>query len=399
VSDAWHFFWRFLDASWSGDRAEVGRVLCDAAGCPRYPSGRGRIRGVLEFAAGILCVAVTALSAEGQPIASEREHLTRATSDFDRGSSVAIWPLRSSNRGSLLLEEQGPSRLPPVVTSERSSVRGSALELVQHDEDETIRRYKRGFFQRLKFAGAWLPQNEDQGLGATDLETSVTVAIPMGSFQNLLLVTPSFEVAQLDAYSGLDVPDRLFDAGVDFMWRQQFNDRWGSMLAVTPGYSSDFVSSEDAFRIRGRAFATWKASPQTLTLLFGAVYLDRDDLPVLPGAGLIWTPTPDWRLELLFPRPKFARRISFVPRDHEHWLYARGELGGRTWAVERSNGSSDQLTLRDYRIVFGWESVREGGGTRFFEVGAAFDRQLEYELQPTTLPFDRAVFLRCGISF
>ena len=55
------------------------------------------------------------------------------------------------------------------------------------------------------------------------------------------------------------------------------------MLAVSPAYSSDFQSSDNALRIRGRAFATWQWVPEELTLLFGVVYLDRNDLPLLPG--------------------------------------------------------------------------------------------------------------------
>ena len=73
--------------------------------------------------------------------------------------------------------------------------------------------------------------------------------------------------------------------GVDFMWRKQFNDRWGSMIAVRPAVASDFQTSQDAIRITGRALATWQWVPERLSLLLGAVYLDRNDLAVLPGVG------------------------------------------------------------------------------------------------------------------
>ena len=101
------------------------------------------------------------------------------------------------------------------------------------------------------------------------------------------------------------------------------------------------------------------------------VYLDRNDLPILPGVGLIWTPTPDWRLDLIFPRPKLARRLVFLPRQREDWVYLGGSLGGRTWSVERQPGVPDQLTLRDYRLYLGWERIVEGGGG-LFVVGFEF---------------------------
>jgi hypothetical protein len=277
--------------------------------------------------------------------------------------------------------------------------RNRALELIRRTDMEAIRRYKQGFLQRLSLSGEWIASGGERGLGVTHAETSTTVAVPLGSFENLLLVTPSFEVDLLDASTDLGIPDHLYNAQVDFMWRKQLNDRWGTMIAVTPGYSSDFESSEDAVRIRGRGFATWQWIPERLTLLFGVVYLDRNDLPLLPGAGLIWTPTPDWRLDLLFPRPKLAYRLQFLPGSQERWIYVSGQLGGRTWAVARDGDVNDELTLRDYRLALGWERIVEGGGGQFVEVGFAFGRKLEYERAPTSYSFDDAVFLRGGIAY
>jgi hypothetical protein len=239
----------------------------------------------------------------------------------------------------------------------------------------------------------------DDDLGVSSLETALTVAIPLGSFENLLLVTPGFEVRYLDGPTRADAPPRLYDAGVSLMWRKQFNDRWGSMVAVRPAVASDFATSDDAFRITGRALATWQWVPEELSLVFGVVYLDRNDLPILPGAGLIWTPNPDWRLDLIFPRPKLARRLVFVPGEREDWVYLGGTLGGRTWAVERQSGVSDQLTLRDYRLFLGWERILEGGSGLSIEAGYVFGRELEYESSPSTLSFGDAVMIRGGVTY
>jgi hypothetical protein len=183
------------------------------------------------------------------------------------------------------------------------------------------------------------------------------------------------------------------------MWRKQFNDRWGSMVAVRPAVASDFQTGQDAFRITGRALATWQWVPERLSLLFGVVYLDRNDLPILPGVGLIWTPTPDWRLDLIFPRPKLARRLVFLPRQREDWVYLGGSLGGRTWAVERRPGVNDQLTLRDYRLYLGWERIVDGGGGLFVEVGYVFGRELEYDIDPLERSFNDAVMIRGGVRY
>ena len=151
--------------------------------------------------------------------------------------------------------------------------------------------------------------------------------------------------------------------------------------------------------VTGRALATWQWLPERLSLLFGVVYLDRNDLPVLPGVGLIWTPSPDQRLDLIFPRPKLARRVRFLPRQREDWVYLGGALGGRTWAVERQSGLADQLTLRDYRIYFGWERILEGGGGCFVELGYVLGRELEYEVIPVSRSFNDAVMVRGGVGY
>lgn len=275
--------------------------------------------------------------------------------------------------------------------------RNRALDLLRQKDSKAIRRYKKGFFQRFELTGEWTDPSGDTGLGIVGSTASLTVAVPLGSFENLLLITPSFAVDSIDAADELGVPNELYNTSVDFMWRKAFDDRWGAMVAVTPGYASDFVSSDGAFRIQGRAFATWQWFPERLTVLFGVVYLDRNDIPLLPGVGLIWTPTPDWRLDLLFPRPKIAYRTDFLAGSHEQWLYAKGQLGGRTWAVRREDHLPDELTLRDYRLSVGWEWIVEGGGGVFAEAGWSFGRELEYERQAFSASFDDTFFISAGL--
>lgn len=306
------------------------------------------------------------------------------------------WEFEPESSGTLRLES-------PVMEFAQQhpaapSVR--AEEVAPRSDLQPLRRHKAGFLQRVGVSAEWTPRFGDTGLGVTTLKTSATAAVPLGSFQNLLLITPGFEVATVDAPAGVEIPDELYNADIDFMWRKQLTERWGAMVGVTPGYSSDFQSSDGAIRIRGRGFATWEWLPDRLTLLMGVVYLDRNDLPLLPGVGLTWTPVPEWRLELLFPRPKLAYRLEFIPGLRERWVYLSGQLGGRTWAVERRSGMTDELTLRDIAIAVGWEQLRDGGGGAFAEFGWSLGRELEYDLAaPLRYSFDDAVFLRGGISY
>ena len=315
--------------------------------------------------------------------------------------SQAVFESSTESAGPGLPDASDPfiTRLPPVLESAAVARRNPASEIDHRRDAEAIQRYRKGFFQGFRISGSWMDSEGSNGLGISNLDTSLTVAVPLGSFENLLLVTPGFEVDQLDGHTDIDMPSRLYDAGLSFMWRKQFNDRWGSMVAVRPAIASDFRTSRDAIRITGRALATWEWFPERLSLVFGVVYLDRNDLPVLPGAGLIWTPNPDWRLDLIFPRPRLARRLMFLPRQREDWVYLGGSLGGRTWAVERESGVSDQLTLSDYRLYLGWERIRDGGSGWFVEGGYVFWRELEYEVSPLTRSISDAVMIRGGFTF
>ena len=336
------------------------------------------------------------------PLGLFGQELGRPT-ESSTGTFLGQWSAEESvSRESSMSLDASEAAFSPL-TSRAAGVadapRNRALEVVRRRDDYAVRRYRQGFFQRLRFSGSWIDRSGDDGLGITNLDTAVTVAVPLGSFENLLLVTPGFEVDFLDGPNELDLPSQLYATGVDLMWRKQFNDRWGSMIAVRPAIASDFRTSQDAFRMTGRALATWQWVPERLSLLFGVVYLDRNDIPILPGAGLIWTPNPDWRLDLIFPRPKLARRLVFLPGQREDWVYLGGSLGGRTWAVERQPGVPDQLTLRDYRLFAGWERIVEGGRGLFVEAGFVFGRELEYDSDPVTQSFDDAVMIRGGLRF
>lgn len=54
------------------------------------------------------------------------------------------------------------------------------------------------------------------------------------------------------------------------------------------------------------AMATWQKSP-TKQWIFGVVATGREDIPVLPMAGLVLTPNDYTRIELTVPRPRYAR--------------------------------------------------------------------------------------------
>lgn len=232
--------------------------------------------------------------------------------------------------------------------------------------------------------------------GITELSLTTGVLAPRDP---RWIVSSGIDLRFLDAPAGVDVPETLYGLTVDFMYRDRWNDDWAYQLAITPGIFTDFADVDgDALRITGRALATGTINDQ-LSLVLGVIYLDRDDVPVLPALGLTYTPTPDDVFELLFPRPKYKRRFA-AGVDAEVWGYVGGEFGGGQWQVERADGMNDELILRDFRLLLGVErkAVARGGMSWRIEGGYVFGREVEFDSEVGEFSPDSGFLVRAGLS-
>lgn len=275
----------------------------------------------------------------------------------------------------------------------------SRIDPIQLGDDVPIRRFKKQAIQKVTASGGWLASVSGDDLSSAHFETSIGLGVPLGSFDNILGVTPKFRVDWIDAATGLDVPSQLYETGVQFFWRKPITDHWSFMTIVSPGVRSDFTTSDEAFRIFGLGLFNWQCRPETLSLSFGAVYLDRADVPLLPALGLTWTPQPTTRLDLRFPESRVSYRLRKNGADNETWAYLSGGLGGNTWAVTRQSGQTDELSLRDLRLIAGIEHIVDGGGGWFAELGYAFDRRLEYERTSTEISLSDGLILQAGWAY
>lgn len=236
-----------------------------------------------------------------------------------------------------------------------------------------------GIFQGGTLGATWLAGSD---LQMVDALTQASFGFPFPSREAPVVFTPGYGLHLLDGPADLDVPPQLHDAWLETRFPRRLSEKLMLDVAVAVGYYSDFERrSDDAIRITGRAIALYDWSPKSKVAL-GVVYLDRNDVTVLPAVGLTWTPTPDRRVELIFPRPRFAWRTyrfdEFDASGAEWWYYISGEFGGGTWAVVREDGSPDELTYQDYRVIFGLERKPTGLTPSRLETGYVFGRALEY---------------------
>lgn len=256
-----------------------------------------------------------------------------------------------------------------------------------------------------QFTLTWNSGTGDQ-LGVTDLDTRFTLYFP---YVQGLLITPGYSAHMLNGPLKTDLPGTLYDNWIEFRWLKKWNDTWSSDIAVSPSLYTDYDNlSSDAYRITGRAIALYTASPEW-QWAFGAIYLDRQDIKAMPAVGMIWTPNDDWKMEVLFPRPRLMRRMSYDD-NVTRWAYVGGEFGGNTYAIERPGIQipavplaappwRDVVTYSALRLYVGYEVKRTKGFSPRVELGWTFNRSLEYQSGVGDTDLPSTAMLRIGGGF
>lgn len=263
-----------------------------------------------------------------------------------------------------------------------------------------IDRFRRSFYQGAEVLGGYLWDTGDAagGLDQTFEEARVSFGLPLGSMDNILGIRPFFRAEHLNGPTAIDLPETLYSTGVALLNQIKWSEKISTTVVVAPAVRSDFRTSENSVRIFGLGLVNWK--PQdNLTLSVGAVFFDRNDVSVLPAIGIVYLPRPWWKIDATMPRPRIARRIWKQGGEAEAWAYLGGRLGGNTWVVKRDTGLNDELTLRDFQILGGYEVMRKGNRGLFIEGGYAFGRSIEYEVQDIEIDLDDGVFIQAGWQF
>lgn len=172
---------------------------------------------------------------------------------------------------------------------------------------------------------------------------------------------------------------------------------WTLLASATPGLSTDFdgVNSDDL--VMGALFLANRPLSPSLTLSAGAGYSQAFGTSRgFPALGATWQPREDFRVELIFPRP----RVLYTAAPSLD-LFAVFEPGGDQWNI-RDQGRSRDLALEEYRAGVGFEWRRGSRLALVALAGAALERQLDLRDDGTRVfrrDIDDTWFLRAGLVF
>jgi hypothetical protein len=259
------------------------------------------------------------------------------------------------------------------------------------------------FIQDLRLRHTYLGAgNDPNDVGINDTEAAVTFTLPnFLTTGQPLYVSPAFALHLWDGPSFLpaDLPPSAYSAYLDFQWASDPNLQLGAELGFRLGVYSDFNTLNDrSLRIQGLGLGIARLTP-SVTLKLGVMYLDRNNIKLLPAGGVLWTPTPQVRFDIFFPQPKLAAYLTTLGQ-YELWWYLAGEYGGGAWTIERASGTSDRIDINDIRVMAGLEWTGPRGLTGFVEGGFVFKRQVIYVVTPSD-SFDPGdtFMVRAGIAF
>lgn len=262
-------------------------------------------------------------------------------------------------------------------------------------------RGRPGILQGIDLTADWAPRMEDDSLGRSSFSASVGVGVPPFVLGAPVLITPRVGLHLLDGPDQLDAPARVNDFELSIGTFKKLNDRWSARVAVNVGlYADDYsLDDADALRLSGMAFAIYEAAPMW-QWTFGVVYLNRDDLSILPAVGLIHD-RGDIRYEFIMPRPRIVWRLPQDASGAERSLYVSGEIGGGAWAVRRTDGTTDTLNLSRWGVLVGYETGAAFGvdAKCRYEFGYLFARDLEYAESGEEFSLDDSLVARVAWSY
>lgn len=261
------------------------------------------------------------------------------------------------------------------------------------------------FIQPWKFDLTFIPAGDRHGLGIIDIEGSATFRVPFDSQLSPLLLTPGAAIRFWNGPDWLFYPKNydgtvtLYDLYLDFGWRPRVAEWLYLDLGLTPGIYTDFNDvNGDSFLLRGRAIGIFALS-ESFQIVAGLLYVNRLSVDVIPALGIMWKPSEETKVDLVFPQPRISHRFH-CDNGVQWWGYIAGDFGGGTWSIERIPGHTDMLDYRDWRLLFGLEAITAYELRGRIELGYVFNRTVELDHRwRTEFEPENAFLFRLGFSY
>jgi len=257
---------------------------------------------------------------------------------------------------------------------------------------------------RFDLSAEWEPETDGVAIDSYDLSVTIPTYPIFGPPPPF--ITTGYSYTHIGAPAAFDVPSSLHEYSLGTAWMRKINERWMARLMLSGVFASDMDNtSSDAWQVRAGGFAVYRPNDRW-SFAVGAFATGRDDIPVLPIAGLTWEPSPYLKVDLMMPKPRISRLLIDTGRI-QHWGYLGGAISGGNWAYDRTSGQGDRLNYREWRLVLGWEvrppqppgTFIPSGKVFHTELGYVFGREFEFDSVAADISLSDTLLLRTGIRF
>jgi len=253
------------------------------------------------------------------------------------------------------------------------------------------------FVPPQRFTTTWLAPGGSQGFGTFDLDYGRTWYLQTALERPPVAITPGFGMHFWSGPKTLDLPSRVYDLYLDVSWRPIDHESGGIAIGLTPGFYGDFQRLDgNAFQLTGWGLANYRIGPHW-NFVGGVAVVRQLKSKLLPIGGAIWTPNEDTRLELIFPRPRIARRL-WLQDSREAWCYLAGQFGGGAWSVADTLTDNVLVSYSDLRLILGMEVLDVQGRDLTVEAGYVFARDISVDHISVMAP-DPAFLLQASMAF
>lgn len=188
--------------------------------------------------------------------------------------------------------------------------------------------------------------------------------------------------------------------GIDYMHGQDV----GAFLQFRPGIYTEEHINLDAFDCPILVGRFWVVKPDKFYILTAvrASFLSSE-FPVVPLAGVVWVPCPQWRLMAVPPEP---RLIYSVTKQLDVWV--GGEIAGSAFRVDHNSdfqargGKTAKLSgavvdYTDYRAGLGFTYSPTDKIDLDFGAGYSLQRNFDYSRADQSFRTDPAPYVKVEI--
>ncbi|MFT5300531.1 MAG: hypothetical protein ACI814_001309 [Mariniblastus sp.] len=329
---------------------------------------------------------------------------------FPRGNQPGFQPLAPTNPQAFAQPQYGNQQLGTGYFGNRQfQGNGTNWQPAADWTQQAWQSFRSDFlprlFERPRARQTYLYGSGGNELNINDIELATTATLPnFLQGPTPLKITPGFVFHFWNgpdsvAHPAFDLPARAYSSYLSFDHITDPSKVSGFENNLTIGYYSDFDNtSSDAIRITAKLLGWYRVNQYTISK-FGVEYLDRVNVKLLPAFGVYLTPNADMKFDLYFPKSKLSHRIPNI-NNYEAWAYVGGEYGGGSWAINRRDGTRDQVDINDVRAYAGIEWMGPQRVTGFFELGYVFERELVYRSNAlNTLDLQDTLMIRSGLAF